>query len=273
MPISLLRCALFAALISSPLPLFADAGIEQQIQRLDEKISSSPQDQNLYIQRSLAHFNNNQPSLALADIKTAESVDNPVNAAFVHGILLYRSAEFEKAKGYFDLYLAAFPRHPASLQYRARVLRDSGDYTAALLDYELLFSIRSRSDPGNYLAAAQMMAALPERGTDDALTLLDDRMKVTGVLSSLQRYAIKLEIDRQHYEAAIQRLGTLDQKLRATPQWQLEVAELYLLAGKPEQALPHLELAAGQINMLRPSTMQRELQQRQKSLMSRATTQ
>ena len=104
-------------------------------------------------------------------------------------------------------------------------MRDTGDYRASLADYEHLFELDSALSPGHYLSAAKMMVSLPERGVDDALSLLDARMEQMGVTSPLQRYAISLEVERENYVQARARLATLDQKLRATPEWKAEMAE------------------------------------------------
>ncbi len=88
---------------------------------------------------------------------------------------------------------------------------------------------------------------LPERGVADALALLDARLAQLGPVTPLQRYAIELERKRGNFQGAIERLAGLDQKLRATPQWQVEIAELLLLAGRPADALPYLMLAQEQL--------------------------
>ncbi len=70
-------------------------------------------------------------------------------------------------------------------------------------------------------------------------------------ITQLQRYAIDLERQRGNYQGAITRMATLDEKLRATPQWQLEVAELLLQAGRPQEAQPYLTVAEEQLQSAR----------------------
>lgn len=54
-------------------------------------------------------------------------------------------------------------------------------------------------------------------------------------------------------------MADLDQRLKATPQWQVEVAELLLLAGQPDEALPYLALAQEQLKSARVTVVHREL--------------
>ena len=180
---------------------------------------------------------------------------------------MYRAAEFTAAREYFDHYLRVEPDHVISLEYRARLLRDAGEYAASVADYERLFSLIPMPDPGHYISVARMMVALPERGTDDALALLDRRMEEVGVLSQLQRYAIELERRRQHYEGAITRLETLDPRLRATPEWKVEMGELQLQAGHRSQAQSYLEAAEQQLRVVRPTVARRDLHTRLKKLL------
>lgn len=173
-------------------PVRADAAVAERIRALSLRIEQDPDNQALRLQRSLAYALNNQPELALADIRAAEAVDDPVQAAFTHGVLLYKAGDYVSAQPYFDRYLKAYPRHLGALTYRARLLRDSGQNRPALADYEALINLSDSLDPGYYLSAARLMAGLPDRGTDDALALLDARMAQLGPLSALQRYAVEL---------------------------------------------------------------------------------
>jgi tetratricopeptide (TPR) repeat protein len=225
----------------------ADAGVDVRIESLSQRIEQSPGNQALYLQRSLAYAENNEPDRALQDILIAESVGNPVDAAFTHGVLLFDRGEYTAARPYFDRYLKAYPRHRRTLDYRARLLRDIGENRAALADYESLIELSDSLDPGYYLATARLMASLSDRGADEALALLDRRMAQRGPVSPLQRYAIMLEKNRAHYSSAIERMTALDQRLKATPQWKVEIAELLMLDQRPEEASFYLSVAQEQL--------------------------
>lgn len=240
-------------------PALADATAAARISALTLQIEQAPDSQSLRLERAMAYIESNQPELALADIRAVEAVGDPVQAALAHGILLYRTGDLVAARPYFDRYLRAYPEHQQALEYRARLLRDTGETRLALADFEYLIAHNSSLDPGYYLSAARLMATLPDRGVDEALALLDARVQQRGAITSLQRYAIELERNRGQYQRAIERMAGLDSKLRATPQWKAEIAELWLLAGQPNEALPYLTVAEEQLQSGRPTSVNREV--------------
>jgi tetratricopeptide (TPR) repeat protein len=267
---SLLLGAICILLTLSPPLLWADAGVSERIQMLSYKIEKNPKNLVLRLQRALAYMENNQPEMALADVRWAESRGDPAEAAYIHGVLLFRQQQYTEARPYFDRYLRAFPTHWSALSYRARLLRDSGEAQLALADYETLIKVNDTLDPGYYLSAARLMAALPQRGVDEALSLLDRRIAERGQVSSLQRYAIDLETRRGNYQGAIERMALLDEKLRATPQWQLEVAEQLLLAGRTDEALPYIDVAREQLTAQRQTAVNRQLMETAQQLQEQA---
>jgi tetratricopeptide (TPR) repeat protein len=238
---------LIALIFSCAGVVWADAAIAERIRALSLQLEQAPHNQTLYLQRSLAYVENNQQELALADIRAAETVGDPVEAAFAHGVVLYQTGDYASARPYFDRYLQAYPKNRSTLEYRARLLRDTGQSRQALADYETLITLSDTLDPGYYLSTARLMAALPDRGVDEALALLDARVAQRGPLTPLQRYAIELERNRGNFQGAIDRMAGLDQRLRATAQWQVEVAELLLQDGRPSEALPYLTVAQEQL--------------------------
>ena len=100
---------------------------------------------------------------------------------------------------------------------------------------------------------------MPAYGPEAALLAIDERIVEIGPVSSLQRYAISLEVEQGDYPAAIERLSTLDPKLRATPGWQAEMAELQLLAGRFDDALMYITLAREQLQVLKKTTAHQQL--------------
>jgi tetratricopeptide (TPR) repeat protein len=259
MKLFLLAGVLLSIALPLPGPAWADAAVSNRIGALSLQIAQTPGNQALLLQRSLAYIESNQPDLALADIQTAEALGDPVEAAFTHGVLLYQTRDYSSARPYFDRYLKAYPLHRGALDYRARLLRDIGENRLALADYEALLSLTDSLDPGYYIATARLMAGLPDRGVDEALALLDARVAQVGPVTSLQRYGIELERNRGNFKGAIERMAGLDQRLKATPQWQVQLAELLLLSGQPEEALPYLTVAEEQLQTARLTAVNRTL--------------
>lgn len=248
-------CLLLLLLV--PLAALAGPAADQRITLLGQQIGQSPQQQDLYLKRALVYSDNGQPGKALADIEQARAIGPGRDTGLVHGIVLYREGQLPAARERFDAYLAHYPSHSAALQYRARLLRDSGAGTEALADYLQLLRNHPEQDPGHYLAAAQLMT-----DTGQALTLLDTRMADTGPIPQLQRKAIALERQRGYHEAAIARLQTLAPATRATAAWHLEMVELLQLSDREQEARPHLVIARELLAQSRPTRARIELQEK-----------
>lgn len=240
-------------------PVYPDKATEDRIRLLGDQIAKQPKRQSLYIQQAIAYSDNRQADIALQRIAIAEKMGPTSNAAFAHGVILYRLGKFDAAEDYFSKHLEKSPKHIGSLEYRARLLRDSGDFEGALRDFQALFRLNRSANPGHYLSVARMIAALPGGGHDAALAMLDERMQETGVLSQLQRYAIEVERTRKNYSEALRRLSTLDESLRATPQWKVEAAQLLILDENPEDAAPLLDIAEQQLTNLNLNSSRRDL--------------
>ena len=82
------------------------------------------------------------------------------------------------------------------------------------------------------------MAGLPDRGVDEALALLDARMAQLGPSYTPTALRDRTGKEPREFPGAIERMAGLDQRLRATPQWQVEVAELLLQAGRRKKPCP-----------------------------------
>jgi tetratricopeptide (TPR) repeat protein len=250
---------LLAAVLAQPDPAQADAAVAARIGALSQQLEQTPTEQALLLQRALAYAENNQPQLALQDVRRAEAAGDPVEAAYTHGLLLYRMNDYPAALPYFNRYLQAHPLDRGALDHRARLLRDTGENRRALADYETLLGLNDSLDSGYYIATARLMASLPDRGVDEALALLDGRVARRGAVTPLQRYAIQLEKNRGNYRQAIERMAEFDPSLKATPEWQVEVAELLLLDARPAEALPYLAVAQEQLASGQTTALRREL--------------
>lgn len=229
---------------------FGHPGVGDRIHLLNDAIADQPENQYLYVQRSLAHSENGSALEAMQDIQRATNLGDPVNAAFVHGVVLYRESSYRRAQQNFDQYLMAHPEHLESLEYRARLLRDTGQDKAALNDFFRIFSLNPAPNPGLYISASDLMVELPSYGIEAAVSLLDQGMTKLGAVTQLQRRAIALEQQRNNYPAAIRRMHQLPLSLRSTPQWKIELAQFHLLNSDQKGAEALLLSASLQLDSL-----------------------
>lgn len=238
---------------------YAHPGAHDKLVYINRQLKEKPNDQQLYIQRGATYSNDGQFDNALADFRKAETLGNPLAVAFELGVLHYRQGKFEQARTYFDAWLQRSPTHAPALEHRARLLRDAGDFEASLADYNALFALQQRSDPGNYISAAKMLAELDDEGLAAAIDMLDSGMQQLGLAPQLQRYAIELELKRQHTANAIARLASLEPVLGKSPDWKTDMGELLLLAGKKAEAQKLFSAATIQLTTLRKTPARQRL--------------
>jgi tetratricopeptide (TPR) repeat protein len=250
----------------------ADAAAQARIQLFSKDLASNPNQALVLVHRALAYSDNGQPIKAMQDLAEARALGLPDEALYVQGVLAIRAGEQEQAFSHFDSFVKVRPRHRQALEYRARLARDTGRNEQALADYQALLELSPNVGPGHYIATARLIANIPEQGIEAALVLLDARMAETGPLSSLQRYAIELELERNNYDAAIARMGQLPIELRATPEWQVQVAEILILAGREREASPYLDVALQQMQSLRPTAARQRLKGKAQAMANRITS-
>lgn len=263
------HCLAIALLLCTgllPLVALADASAEMRIRDLSEQLAENPGNREALVKRALAYVENGRLELARLDLHVAEQSGMLPESKYVRGLIAFRSGDLETAYGYFETALELRPRYRMALEYRARIARDTGREKQALKDYRALINSTPRPGPGTYIATARLMAALPRRGTEEALALLDARVAEIGPVSSLQRCAIQMELERGNTDAALERMGKLAPALRATPEWQVEVAEMQILANRPGEAAPYLEVALQQLESLRITAARQRLKERATAL-------
>lgn len=242
--------------------LWAHPGADAALAHFNEAIDRHPDEQALYIQRGIANSNNHQYPQARDDFQRAAQLGDPILVAFDFGVLYYRMGDFAAARRYFDQFLQAFPDHAPCLEYRARLLRDAGDYKAAVADFRRVFALQQRPNPGHYIAVARMLLAVEGEGVNEALAILDAGNAKLGITPQLQRYATELELARGQPGRAVQRLRTLQTALGDSPGWKTDMAELMLQTGQRQQACVLLDTAAIQLDGLRNTPAREELRDR-----------
>jgi DNA-binding SARP family transcriptional activator len=245
-------------------PASAHPGASATIDHYSHEIERDPKNQRLYLLRGIAYSNDGRYDEALADFKQAEKLGEPVLVSCDLGVLHYRKAEFEAAVGYLDRYLERYPARGREycLEYRARARRDSGDHAGSILDFRRVIELEPRPNPGHYVSVATMLAESGESGIDEALAILDAGIAKLGLNPQLQHHAIELELTRQRPDRALARGEALRPILGESPEWKVDMAELYLRNGEKTQANRMLKDAKTQVQSLRKTPARLRLRER-----------
>ena len=239
----------------------------ERITILTQRIEAQPQAPHLYIDRASAYSHGGKYALAMADLKQAAQLGDPVLAAYELGLLYFRLGELDRAKDELDRYLERFPNHARALEKRARLFAARGDEAAAAADYERFFVVVPRPNPGSFLSAAKLFAE--EEDSAIALRMLDRGIQRLGVIPQLQQYAIELELRDDHVDRAVARLETLEPALGDGPDWHVQMAELLIRVDRRSLARQHLSNAKETLGEMRATPARTRLGSRIEALESK----
>jgi predicted Zn-dependent protease len=112
-------------------------------------------------------------------------------------------------------------------------------------------SLSPDPQPGEYLAAAQLLASIKPAGINNALALLDMAIARLGLNPQLQRYAMQLELRRDDTEGALDRWYSLEDQLGGTPEWGITLARVLILADSFDEAKLAVETVKDRLISLR----------------------
>ncbi len=257
----------FATIVLGVLLLDASYGLAhpaslEKIEILTRQIDARPTDQRLRVARGALYSHDGQYALAMADLREAEGLGDPIAVAYELGLLHHRMGKLALAKARLDEFLERFPRHTRAREQRARVHADLGDVAAAVADYEEVFATTPRPNPGLYIAAAKLLSSGENADVDRALGILDRGIDKLGMIPQLQQFAIELEGAHGRFERALERLASLESVVGDGPEWRVQMAELSARLEREKEARRHLDLASVQLSHLRGTPARRDLSRR-----------
>lgn len=196
-----------------PLSTPAHSGIHEQIEDASRRIAAAPADPQGYLQRGDLYRIHRDWDLAQADFGKALQLDaSAAGAELELGRTCLDQGAPQQALEHLDRALARQPGNVRALVTRAQAWRALGKPLAAAADYSR--AIEQFPGPGKplpeyYLERARAWAAAGDEHLGKALHGLDEGLQVLGNILTLALYAVELETQRGHFDAALQRLDPL----------------------------------------------------------------
>jgi tetratricopeptide (TPR) repeat protein len=100
-------------------------------------IKASPENPDNHFNKSLIFWGMNLPDSQHVALDKALSLKGDhADAAYYKGLLSYKSGEFDKAIGYYNISIRSQPRNAYAFNDRASAKREKGDYAGAAEDYK-----------------------------------------------------------------------------------------------------------------------------------------
>ena len=222
--------------------LRADASIANRINALEGGQINVYADPSLALQQAGLMAQQGDIAAASGLLRQTAALWPDLDIGFREALILYESREFEAATEGFSRVLEADPASFWSFYYRAQSAAALGQFDGAIADYHSLLALRSDLSPGYYLTMTDWLVADGKEGIAEAISLLDQRMEEVGALSVLLQRSIDLEVARGTIFAAIDRAALFDPRLKATPEWKTQLAELLFKQERYSEAAAYLQV-------------------------------
>jgi tetratricopeptide (TPR) repeat protein len=207
-------------------PAFAHASLNELIEYTTDLVGSKPGNPRALLRRARLHLRQGNASHALKDIEAAERFSDHIEVAYILGLYFVAEDQHQEAIHSFSQYLTRFPVFTPAIHGRAKAYAKLELIDLSIRDYQYLLSVSKEHSPDYYLELARLESTLEPYGIHLALKSLDRGIESLGLLVSLQTEAIKFELLRKDYSAALVRHETLEQWLGKTPQWQMRKKQL-----------------------------------------------
>lgn len=236
--LALVCLVLFAAAICHA-PAMAHPAIEQQISDLDERIAESPAEAALYLRRGELHRIHREWKLAEADyVKALRLEPELLTAEMCLGKMKLEQGRPKQARESLQRYLEKRPQDTVARVAFARALAQLSRHLEAAAEFDR--AIRSVHDgkpkPEYYLERARALAGAGRKHYDAALAGLDEGLARLGQPVTLQNYAIELELERRHYDQALDRLDRMWSGSARRETWLVRRGEILERAGRFDEA-------------------------------------
>jgi tetratricopeptide (TPR) repeat protein len=207
-------------------PAFAHASLDELIEYTTELVGSKPGNSRALLHRARLHLKQGDAAHALKDIEAAERFSDHIEVAYVLGLYFVAEDQQQEAIQEFSQYLTRFPVFTPAIYGRAKAHAKLGLIELSIRDYQYLLSVSKEPSPDYYLELARLESTLEPYGIQLALRSLDRGIESLGLLVSLQAEAIKFELLRENYSAALARHETLEPWLGQTPQWKMRKEQI-----------------------------------------------
>lgn len=231
----------------------------KSIQALDELLAKNPTEPSLLITRGSLYTHSGQWDKAEKDLLLAAKLGEKANVAFELAKLYFHTGAFSKSLLYVKQYLDINPDYTTALLLQARIAEAAQHNEIAIKSYRTYLEKTANPHPGDYLASAQLLSKIDRNGITRAIKVLDAGISKIGLNPQLQRYAMKLELDRGEELNAMNRWYSLKHQLGDTPQYKITLVQLLILTHKIEEAKQITHLLRNQLSELKKTPANKAL--------------
>lgn len=260
--------AVFAALALAIPTALGHGAIDERIAELTADLALAPGDVTLRFQLAEAHCQHEDWQAALRELARVEELAPgrfPID--LLRGRTELGARRAGEAKAALDRFLAAHPRNPQALVFRARALELLGKPDACLADFRAALAASTHPEPDLFQEAAEALAFRGHRG--EAVRVLAAGIAKLGPVPSLVLEAMSLEIGTGQFDAALSRVDAMQKSAPRPEPWMAKRASVLEQAGRRAEAraawealivhlaaLPNLERGSHSMSLLAEQAQQ-----------------
>ena len=220
---------LSVALLHAPSVAHAHGELLIRIAAASREIATNPAPR-LYLQRGELHRQDQNWDAAELDYARAADGRVPVDEVDLCRAQLFADRnQLDRSRELLTRLIELNPRNPKALLARARILVRLHESRGAIVDFHRAADCGAELESAAWLEWAQMLVA--ENHSSDALAVLDQGLRKTGAISTLQVYAVDLELAHNNTARALERLQTIIDNADRKERWFARRGEIQLSAG------------------------------------------
>ena len=202
---------------------------------MNERITTHPQDSQLYVQRAELYSEHEEWTKAFTDYDMAEKLNPQLETGLLRAKALLAAGHSRGSLMLLNNFLNRHPVQPQALVCRARVLLKLERQAEALSDYREALCHTEIPEPDLVLEFADTLATLGR--AEEAVQVLNMGIGKLGCLPAFVLRAIELEIALKNFEAALARVDVMRQNAPRPEPWMARQASVLAQAGRLDESI------------------------------------
>ncbi len=224
-----------------PLRASGHADLEFQIVEVSKEIAQNPKDATLYVKRGELFRVHENWDAALSDFNKAAKLDPEIeNINLFRGKTYLESGRLDMALPQLETFLNHQPNSPDGLLLRARTLAKLGRQREAADGYsraiQALNDAHLDAQPEDYIDRSRALMAAGKSNLSEAIRGLDEGIAHLGQVATIQLEAIELEIKREEFDAALERVDQVYARSPRKDYCYAQRGEILTRAGRKAEA-------------------------------------
>ena len=210
---------------------------DERVELYAEKLKRDPGDVNSRHELALAHVENGDWCLALAELAIADRITKPgsgLDFSVTRARALVLGGRPDGARVVLDAFLEKSPGHAPALLERARIYDTLKMPEESLADYRNALRLTVNPERDLFLEIAGKLAG--QHADDEAILVIQKGIASKGAVPSLVLKAVDLEIAAGRYDDALKRVDSMARLMPRPEPWMAKRASVLARAGRLEES-------------------------------------